>query len=225
VQVMFVRTIPEGDEYDKDIALGIRYAVDNGAKVISMSFGKSLSPDKRLIDEAVRYAASKDVLLVQGAGNSRRNIDGFDNFPNPRYFLSDSMAPNWITVGASDAKGMAAVFSNYGIKAVDVFAPGVAIYSTTPGNQYASLEGTSMATPVVSGVAVLIRSYFPHLTAAEVKKIIEQSVVIPAEQTIKPGSSEKVLLRQLCKSGGIVNAMNAVALAFSQYGTSTPRVP
>jgi cell wall-associated protease len=215
VQIMFVRTIPDGDEYDKDIALGIRYAVDNGAKVISMSFGKSLSPDKKFIDEAVRYAASKDVLLIQGAGNSKRNIDAFDNFPNPRYFLTDSMAPNWITVGASDAKGMAAEFSNYGAKAVDIFAPGVAIYSTIPGNQYTSLEGTSMATPVASGVAALLRSYFPGLTAVEVKQIIEQSVLKPDEKTTQPGSADKVSFSQLCKSGGIINAYNAVKLAFT----------
>ncbi|MEP6747152.1 MAG: S8 family serine peptidase, partial [Bacteroidota bacterium] len=213
VRIMMVRTVPESDEYDKDIALGIRYAVDNGAKIISMSFGKSLSPDKKFIDDAVRYAASKDVLLVQGAGNSKRSIDAYDNFPNPKYFLTDSIASNWITVGASDAKGMAAVFSNYGVKAVDVFAPGVAIYSTFPGNKYVSLDGTSMATPVVSGLAALLRSYFPQLTAEEVKKIIEQSVVMPAEKTLKPGSSEKVMMNELCKSGGIINAFNAVKLA------------
>ena len=214
VKIMMVRTTPDGDEYDKDIALGIRYAVDNGAKIISMSFGKSLSPDKKMIDDAVRYAASKDVLLVQGAGNSKRNIDAFDNFPNPKYFLSDSLAPNWITTGASDARGMAADFSNYGIKLVDVFAPGVTIYSTAPGNKYVSLNGTSMATPVVSAVAALLRSYFPSLTAVEVKKIIEQTVVMPAGKTLKPGSTDKVLMNELCKAGGIINAFNAVKLAF-----------
>jgi len=210
---MMVRTVPEGDEYDKDIALGIRYAVDNGAKIISMSFGKSLSPDKKLIDDAVRYAASKDVLIVQGAGNSKRNIDGYDNYPNPKYFLTDSIAPNWITTGASDAKGMAADFSNYGTKAVDVFAPGMVIYSTIPGNKYIAWDGTSMATPVVSGIAALLRSYFPQLTAEDVKKIIEQTVVMPAEKTLKPGSTGKVLMNELCKSGGVVNAFNAVKLA------------
>jgi len=213
VKIMMVRTVPEGDEYDKDIAMGIRYAVDNGAKIISMSFGKSLSPDKKFIDEAVRYAASKDVLLVQGAGNSKRNIDAFDNFPNPRYLYGDSTASNWITVGACDAKGMAADFSNFGVKAVDVFAPGVAIYSTIPGNKYVSWDGTSMATPVVSGLAALLRSYFPHLSAQQVKTIIEQTVVAPAEKTTQPGAAIKVQMNALCKSGGIVNAFNAVKLA------------
>jgi len=216
VKIMMVRTVPEGDEFDKDIAMGIRYAVDNGAKVISMSFGKSLSPDKKLIDEAVRYAASKDVLLVQGAGNSKRNIDAYDNFPNPKYLFTDSLAPNWITVGASDVNGMAADFSNYGTKAVDVFAPGVAIYSTFPGSKYISFDGTSMATPVVSGIAALLRSYFPKLPATAIKKIIEQSAVMPADKTVKPGTTNKVLMNELCKSGGIVNAFNAVKIAFGE---------
>jgi cell wall-associated protease len=213
VKIMMVRTVPVSDEYDKDIALGIRYAVDNGAKIISMSFGKSLSPDKKFIDDAVRYAERKDVLIIQGAGNSKRNIDAYDNYPNPKYFLTDSIAPNWITVGASDENGMAASFSNYGVKAVDVFAPGMGIYSTIPGSKYMALDGTSMATPVVSGLAALIRSYFPELSAEEVKKIIEQTVVMPAEKTIQPGSMDKVSMNQLCKSGGIINAFNAVKLA------------
>ncbi len=214
VQIMMVRTSAEGDEHDKDIATGIRYAVDNGAKVINMSFGKSLSPDKKMIDAAVKYALEKDVLLVQAAGNSKRNIDAFDNFPNPKYFLTDSMAPNWITVGASDSAGGAADFSNYGAGVVNLFAPGVAIYSTIPGgDKYMSWDGTSMASPVVSGVAALIRSYFPGLHASEVKKILEQTVNRPSQKILKPGTKEMVTLYLLCSSGGIVNAFNAVKLA------------
>jgi len=216
VQIMMVRTSAEGDEHDKDIANGIRYAVDNGAKVINMSFGKSLSPDKKMIDDAVKYALAKDVLLVQAAGNSKRNIDAFDNFPNPKYMLTDSLAPNWITVGASDSAGMAADFSNYGAGVVNLFAPGVAIYSTIPGgNKYMSWDGTSMASPVVSGVAALIRSYFPGLLATDVKKILEQTVSHPSQKTLKPGTKEIVPLSQLCSSGGIVNAFDAVKLAAS----------
>jgi cell wall-associated protease len=214
VKIMMVRTSAEGDEHDKDIATGIRYAVDNGAKVINMSFGKSLSPDKKMIDEAVKYALAKDVLLVQAAGNSKRDINAFDNFPNPKYLFTDSIAPNWITVGASDSAGMAADFSNYGSGVVNLFAPGVAIYSTIPGgNKYMSWDGTSMASPVVSGVAALIRSYFPQLHATEVKTILEQSVIRSSKKTLKPGTKEKVTLDQLCSSGGILNAFNAVKLA------------
>lgn len=215
VQIMTVRTTPEGDEFDKDIAMGIGYAIDNGAKVINMSFGKSLSPDKRMIDDAVKYAASKDVLIVQAAGNSKRNINDFDNFPNPKYLFTDSTAPNWITVGAADCNGKAAVFSNYGDAVVDVFSPGVAIYSTFPfTNKYMSWDGTSMASPVVTGVAALLRSYFPKLTAVQTKKIIEQSVVKPAGTTAMPGTGGQVTMDKLCKSGGIVNAYQAVKLAY-----------
>ncbi|MEO6548761.1 MAG: S8 family serine peptidase [Ferruginibacter sp.] len=214
VLIMMVRTSADGDEFDKDIATGIRYAVDNGAKVINMSFGKSLSPDKKMIDEAAKYALSKDVLLVQAAGNSKRNIDAFDNFPNPQYLFTDSIAPNWITVGASDTAAKAADFSNYGNKLVNVFAPGVAIYSSVPGgDKYMSWDGTSMASPVVAGVAALIRSYFPTLHAAEIKKVIEQSVTIPTIATLQPGTTDKVTMNKLCSSGGIVNAYHAVKLA------------
>ncbi len=218
VKIMMVRIAPEGDEVDKDIATGIRYAVDNGAKVINISLGKSLSPDKQMIDAAVRYAASKNVMIVQAAGNSKRNINGFDNYPNPKYLFTDSLAPNWITVGASDCNGMAADFSNYGNQLVDVFSPGVAIYSTVPGSKYMLLDGTSMASPVVTGVVALLRSYFPKLSTAEIKTIIMQSVVIPDKQTIMPGTNNKVTMKELCISGGIVNAYKAVQLAYKKTG-------
>jgi cell wall-associated protease len=213
-RIMQIRLSAEGDEYDKDIALGIRYAVDNGAKVINMSLGKSLCPDKKMIDDAIRYALSKQVLVVHAAGNSKRNIDGFDNFPNPQFLFTDSLAPNWITVGASTEKGLAAEFSNYGKKLVDVFAPGVAMFSTFPGgNKYKSWEGTSMAAPVVTGVAALLYSYFPKLTAVQVKNIITQSVIKPAVLSTQPGTENKVPMSELCASGGIVNVLGAVKLA------------
>ena len=215
VQVMMVRTSAEGDEYDKDIAKGIRYAVDNGAKIINMSFGKSLSPDKPFIDDAVKYALQKDVLIVQAAGNSKRDIDGFDNFPNPRYLFTDSLAPNWITVGASDTLGQAAAFSNYGKNLVDVFAPGVAIYSTIPlKNKYMAWDGTSMAAPVVSGIAAMLRSYFPHLSALEVKNILLTSVTFPKPAALKGGAAAEKSLQQMSKTGGIVNALAAFRAAY-----------
>jgi cell wall-associated protease len=216
VRIMMVRMAPEGDEHDKDIAMGIRYAVDNGAKVINISLGKSLSPDKKMIDDAVKYAANKNVLIVQAAGNSNRNINGFDNFPNPKYLFTDSLATNWITVGASDCNGMAASFSNYGDKIVDVFSPGVAVYSTIPGSKYMSLDGTSMASPVVTGVAALLKSYFPKLTATQIKKIIVKSVFKPSVKTNIPGTNDKVYMKKLCKSGGIINAYKAVKLAYKR---------
>ena len=215
VYLMSVRCTSDGDEYDKDIAAAIRYAADNGAKVINMSFGKSLSPDKLMIDDAVRYAMRKDVLIVQGAGNSGRDINGFDVFPNPRFLFTDSVASNWITVGASDCNGYAASFSNYGNKSVDVFAPGVSIYSTTPGEvPYTNFDGTSMASPVVAGVAALLREYFPALTAAEIKTIILKSVIDPATHLNNDSAPKKELIKNLCISGGIVNAYAAVKLAY-----------
>jgi subtilisin family serine protease len=220
VQLMTLRAVPDGDEYDKDIALAIRYAVDNGAKVINMSFGKGFSPEKKWVDDAVKYAESKDVLLVHAAGNESANTDEKENYPNPFFKSSNTKAPNFITVGASSdpriKDSYVAEFSNYGKKSVDVFAPGVKIYSTIPGgNQYGSLQGTSMASPVVAGVAGLIRSYYPTLTAKQVKAAIEKSVTVSDEPVFvtKPGAKEKVLLTDLSATGGIINAYKAIKIA------------
>jgi cell wall-associated protease len=203
VQIMEVRAVPNGDERDKDIANAIRYAADHGAKVINMSFGKPYSQDKKAVDKAVKYALRKDVLLVQAAGNSDEDIDTAANFPT-RIYLNGKQAGAWIVVGASgmtDDGTLAASFSNYGKTAVDVFAPGEQIYSTTPGSKYAYMDGTSMACPVVAGLAALIREYYPMLKAEQVKEIIIKSVV------------QRPSLRDKCVSGGVVNAYNALKLA------------
>lgn len=221
VKIMMVRVVDDGDEHDKDIALAIRYAVDNGAKVINMSFGKSFSPQKAWIDDAVKYAASKDVLLVHAAGNDHENVDSSDNFPSPDFIDGTDTAPNWITVGASgDDKlgGLVAGFSNYGKRTVDVFAPGVKIYSTVLDNGYDFADGTSMASPVVAGVAALLREYFPTLNAEQVKYVIEKSAIAPDEQVTLPGTDTQVSLSQLCTSGGIVNAYAAIKLAETLKG-------
>ncbi|WP_285060043.1 S8 family peptidase [Pedobacter ginsengisoli] len=220
VEIMAVRCTPNGDERDKDVANSIRYAVDNGAKVINMSFGKSYSWDKAVVDEAVKYAVSKDVLLVHAAGNDNNNLEVEKNFPDPRY-LDGGVASTWITVGASgwlNDGSIKASFSNYGKTTVDVFAPGVNINSTVPDSKYEKFNGTSMAAPVVAGLAALIRSYYPKLKAAEVKDIIMKSVVkVEQPVTIKDDSGSKtVLFSDLCVSGGIVNAFNALKLA-SEY--------
>lgn len=221
-KIMTLRAVPDGDEYDKDVALSVIYAVNNGAKVINMSFGKRVSPEKYWVDSAFNYAAQKDVLLVHAAGNDNKNIDSVDNFPNADLLAFDKRAPNLITVGASsdpriDEGNMVADFSNYGVVNVDVFAPGYQIYSTMPTNDSLGFQsGTSMASPVVAAVAALIRSYFPKLSAVEVKDIIEKSVFIPADtvQVNMPGDKEKkTTLKNLSKTGGIVNAYNAVKMA------------
>jgi cell wall-associated protease len=221
VKIMNIRAVPEGDEYDKDIALAIRYAVDNGAKVINMSFGKPISPEKKWVDEAVKYAETKDVLFVQAAGNEGMNNDSTENYPNPYLEAFHTTASNFISVGASSdpliTKDYVADFSNYGKNTVDVFAPGVKIYSTLPGgNNYGFLKGTSMAAPVVSGIAALIRSYYPALSASQVKYVIEKSVDRLDTVTVeKPGTKNKVCFTQLCASGGTVDAYNALKLAAS----------
>ncbi|MFT3702350.1 MAG: S8 family peptidase [Agriterribacter sp.] len=219
VKVMMIRAVPDGDEHDKDIANAIRYATDNGARVVNMSFGKSLSPEKKWVDDAVKYAESKGVLLVHAAGNDAKDVDVNDNFPN-NYYNNDTAtkATNWITVGASGdplAGGITASFSNYGKRSVDVFAPGVKIYSTLPGgNQYGNLQGTSMASPVVAGMAALLMSYFPNLNAVQIKSIIEKSATrITDIKVKKPGTDEDVKMSELCRSGGIINAYAAVKLA------------
>ncbi len=214
VRLMVVRVVPDGDERDKDVANGIRYAVDNGAKVINMSFGKGWSHDKKLVDDAIRYAESKDVLLVHAAGNDAEDNDELPNFPNPR--LTDGGRPsNWIEVGASNwnAKKLIAPFSNFGKDQVDVFAPGMDIYSTVPDSKYASFDGTSMASPVTAGVAALIRSYYPSLTAAQVKQCITEGTVKWKKPVINPTTKKKAKMKDLCRSGGLVNAYNALQIA------------
>lgn len=217
VKIMTVRAVPDGDEHDKDIALAIRYAADNGAKVINMSFGKGFSPEKKWVDEAVRYAENKGVLLVHAAGNSHQNLDTTNNFPTPVFEEGTTRAPNWITVGASGdpkAGGITASFSNYGKKEVDVFAPGVKIYSTVPGgNTYQNLQGTSMASPVVAGLAAFILQYYPDLTPEQVKMVIEKSSQNPGMKVKDPGTGEEVNLGDISRSGGVINAYEAIKLA------------
>lgn len=218
VRIMTIRAVPDGDEHDKDIALAIIYAVDNGAKVVNMSFGKDFSPQKHWVDSAVKYAESKNVLLVHAAGNDGKNIDSAENYPNATLKALSARAKNWITVGASgDEKsgGLTASFSNYGKQEVDVFAPGVKIYSTIPGTTtYGNAQGTSMASPVVAGTAAFLMSYFPHLTAEQVKEVIEKSAQAPATPVTKPGSDEEVQLSEISKTGGIINGFEAAKLAF-----------
>ena len=232
VKIMSVRVVPDGDEYDKDIAEGIRYAVDNGAQVINMSFGKYFSPNKKWVDEAVKYAESKGVLLVSAAGNEEFNADTMIHFPNNN-LLDGTTVDNWITVGASsdmkiqqvtkDGKpynSIVAYFSNYGKKSVDVFAPGMKIYSTVPENQYENEQGTSMASPVVAGIAALILEYYPDLSAEQVKYCIEKSVVAPPAslKVITPGTFKETTMSELCKTGGVVNAYEAIKLASTLKG-------
>jgi subtilisin family serine protease len=217
VQILTVRAVPDGDEYDKDIALGIRYAVDNGAKVINGSFGKAFSPHKQWVYDAIKYAESKDVLIVHAAGNDAKDIDKEDNFPNDSDDKVTEFADNMITVGALNYEygtNVVADFSNYGKLNVDVFAPGVKIYASTPNNDYQFLQGTSMAAPNVAGVAALIRSYYPTLTAKQVKHILMDSGTAITTSVVVGGDPDKSqLFSALSQSGKMVNAYNAMVMA------------
>lgn len=225
-RVMALRVVPDGDERDKDVANAIYYAVDNGAQIINMSFGKGYSPYKKEVDEAVKYARKKDVLLIHAAGNSAEENNAYNNFPNDRFVKKGLFGPryadNWIEVGALDWRGdknLAANFSNYSADYVDVFAPGVDIYATVPGDEYENLQGTSMAAPVVSGVAALLRSYFPDLTAEQVKEIILSTASPQDVRVQKPGAAEDMVpFRRLSLTGGIVNAYEAVRMAAQTKG-------
>lgn len=219
VKIMAVRAVPNGDERDKDVANAIRYAVDNGAHIINMSFGKSYSPQKEVVDKAVKYAESKGVLLVHAAGNDGDDIDTKNNFPT-RFYSDGKEAKTWIEVGASSYgadENFVASFSNYGRKSVDLFSPGVEIYSTIPDNKYKNNQGTSMASPAAAGVAAIIMSYFPDLTAVQVREILTQSTrKFDGLEVARPGSKgEKVEFSKLSRSGGLVNAYEAVKLAMT----------
>jgi cell wall-associated protease len=213
---MAIRAVPNGDERDKDVANAIIYAVDNGAKIINMSFGKSLSPQKEAVDKAVQYAQSKGVLLVHAAGNDGKNLEKNDNFPTRKYG-KNKMIQAWIEVGAStpsNDESLPASFSNYGSTTVDVFAPGVEIYSTTPDNSYESLQGTSMASPATAGVAALLWSYFPELTSVQIKDIILKTSRKYAMTVNVPGSGDvKEPFSKLSVTGGVVDAYEAVKMA------------
>lgn len=219
VRLMMVGVVPSGgDERDKDVANGIRYAVDNGAKVINMSFGKRFSPYKDAVDAAIKYAEEKDVLLVHAAGNNGENVDSLPTYPRAEY-EDGTVAKNYLTVGNSTRRlgsALPASSSNYGTR-VDLFAPGTDIDATTPHNTYQSLTGTSMASPCVAGVAALLRSYFPNLTAIQVKDILMKSTYKPDVMVRLPGRAGGSMVRfsTLSKSGGIVNAYEAVKLAMT----------
>ncbi len=218
VRIMSVRAVPNGDERDKDVANAIRYAADNGAQIINMSFGKSFSPHKDLVDKAVKYAESKGVLMIHAAGNDSDNLDQEANFPN-KTFESGGHANTWLEIGASSwgaNQDFVGSFSNYGKKSVDLFAPGVQIYSTTPNDTYENLQGTSMAAPATTGVAAIIMSYFPDLNAEQVKEVLRQSTrKFDGLKVTKPGSKDAVPFSELSSSGGMVNAYEAVKLAMT----------
>ncbi len=217
VEIMAIRAVPDGDEYDKDIALGIRYAVDNGAKVINTSFGKYYSTHPEWVWDAIKYASDNDVLIVNAAGNEGINLDSKQVYPNDQQLTGAEISDTFLTVGALNFKygsEMVANFSNYGKSNVDVFAPGVKIWATTPLNTYEYLQGTSMASPETAGVAAIIRSYYPKLTAAQVKQIIMDSGLSSKTPVILAGDASNTEgFATASKSGKMVNLYNALIMA------------
>lgn len=224
VRIMSVKAVPDGDEYDKDIANAIHYAVDNGAKVINMSFGKKLSPHKAWVDEAFKYAAAKDVLLVQASGNDNQDVDAKPEFPNDTFLDGSATdADNVISVDASGAKldeHLAAGFTNYGKKNTDIFAPGVKVTSIDMDAEFNTADGTSFASPIVSGIAALILEYYPDLSAKQLKEcILASATPVTGLMVLKPGSqTDKVEFASLSKTGGIVNARKALEYASKLKG-------
>jgi cell wall-associated protease len=214
VKIMAVRCVPNGDERDKDVANSIRYAVDNGAKIINMSFGKAYSPYKGVVDEAVKYAEEKGVILFHAAGNSSQNNDTEANFPNRNLLESGAEASTWMEIGASShlkGRSLPARFSNFGKHSVDIFSPGVKLMSTTPDNTYAAFSGTSMASPAAAGAAALVWSFKPELSALELKELLLSTSKRYASLYVsKPGTSQSILFSELSMNGGIIDAYNAV---------------
>lgn len=257
VLLMSVRAVPNGDEFDKDIALAIRYAVDNGASVINMSFGKAYSPHAKEVYEAFVYADSKGVLLVHAAGNDNKNVDEEPNFPTSMYEFQDAKLDHFLTIGAStrfakevpfknvekleakaekagdnkaksdkinaelDAMGqdLAAAFSNYGARGVDVFAPGYEIYNSVPQSDYAAIAGTSMACPMVAGAAAFLKSYFPALSMKEISQVLlSTATVYSGEAHVTPGggahngehTSDRMDFGNMSTTGGVINLAAAV---------------
>jgi len=225
VEIMTLRAVPDGDERDKDVANAIRYAVDNGAEIINMSFGKGYSWDKKTVDKALKYAAKNDVLLVHAAGNAAQENFTDNNFPNDQLekkgLFGKNAQDNWVEVGAlnhKDGADFSATFSNYSAQYIDVFAPGVDIYSTVPGSEYGNASGTSMASPVTAGVAALVRSYYPELSAAQIKQILMASVRPIKGKVKKPGTEEMVDFTDLAVAGGTIDAARALELAAKTEG-------
>jgi cell wall-associated protease len=218
VKLMPLNISPSGDEHDKDITMAIRYAVDNGAKIINMSFGKEFSMHEDWVLEAFKYAEEHNVLLVHSAGNDSQSVD--ENPSYPRDFIHDGLkeiCSNYINVGSITHKldsTFISYFSNYGKQNVDLFAPGDEIYTTGAGNIYKTESGTSFSAPMVSGTAALIWSYYPKLTVAEVKQIILDSGTAYNIEVLVPGTKDKkVPFSELSKSGKVLNVYNAMQLA------------
>lgn len=218
IKIMPVVMVAEGDEHDKEVALGIKYAVENGAQIINMSWGKYQSLHLDWVRDAFKYAAENNVLLVAAAGNAEKNIDLEPKYPNDEIDGAE-FVDNYILAGGLTHRydsTMVSSFSNYGKKAVDIFAPASDIYTLAVNNEYDSDSGTSFASPLVSGTAAILKSYFPNLTAVQLKEIILKSGTEIDLMVKRPGDEENAPLipfSSLSKTGRILNVYNALRMA------------
>ncbi len=220
VKLMILRVVPNGDERDKDVALAIRYAINNGADIINLSFAKKYSVNPSFVEEAIKDAIEKDVLIVQAAGNWVYNNDTVPHYPTG--MIDDKKAENYIVVGASDKidnENVLAYFANYGKESVDIFAPGMDIPACELKGTYGKGSGSSDAAPIVAGAAALIKAYYPDLSAAQIKKVIMQSAYRPQTKKVKVPGNDKMLVTmdELCVSGGIMNLFRAIELIEKEY--------
>ncbi len=193
-----------------------------------MSAGKYFSPNPDFVVDAIKYAEDKGVLFVISAGNEGDDISNIVNYP--RKFIEENGTKkyftNMIVVGANswmkqwnpekDPENqnskfdLAAPFSNYSKVVVDIFAPGVQINSTVPDGKYKRIGGTSMAAPVVTGIAAVLKAYYPQLTAVQLKEAIISSARQYDGLMVKlKGKSSKELFSGLSKSGGVIDLINA----------------
>jgi subtilisin family serine protease len=220
VKIMVLRVVPNGDERDKDVALAIRYAVDNGADIINMSFGKKTTTHREFVNDAIKYAGEKNVLIIHSAGNYGENSDVDFNYPT-RVYLDNGVASNMINVGATAMEkgdSMVCDFSNYGKKNVQIFAPGFNIISLDTCNTYSLHSGTSQASPVVTGIAATLLSYYPDLKPKDLIEIMLKSatpfkrekVLVP---DLKKQNKGREKFGELSTSGGIVNLYEALKVA------------
>jgi subtilisin family serine protease len=194
-----------------------------------MSFGKSFSPEQPWVDSAIRYAASKDVLIIHSAGNESYDLNVKSVYPNPYSNVFKDKAINMITVGASSdpviAESIVTDFSNYGNKIVDLLSPGKKIYSSLPNQTYDFLDGTSMSAPILSHIAAMVRAYFPKLTATEVKSILLQSCWKPTDESaLFPVTlDQSKRLNDISAEGGIINAALTIQNAIQFQRTNNKK--
>lgn len=218
IRIMPVVMVAHGDEHDEDVAKAIRYAVDNGAQIINMSWVKYYSTQTELVRAAFEYAAKKNVLLVTGSGNDSKDIDVELSFPTD-FYLGEEIMDNFINTGGTTSQldsTIVAEFSNYGKKQVDIFSPAKDIFSSAPDNEYNSRRGTSFASPIVAGTAALLLSYFPQLTAIQLKEIILKSGTKLDILVNRPGDEDGAALvpfSELSKTGSILNVYAAIQMA------------